>query len=191
MGNPSFSQQWKMVSDSANYWIVFCAPLIVAVFVTQLILLHKYPLDKHVLEVAALFVTAGFCGLCFTRFLLSKDRFFLWAAGMMAVLLVREIHPPGSSAGVYLGLLGLFYMAYKKHHLFADYIRSNYLVTMLGIGFFSYFLSVTTDQRFWQFLPAEKLFHTRLEESLEMLGHISIGLALLFATKNKKTAENS
>jgi len=107
------------------------------------------------------------------------------------VLLVREIHPPGSSEGVYLGLLTLFYIAYKQHHLFVDYIRSNHLVTMLGMGFFSYFLSVTTDQRFWQFIPEEKLFHTKLEESLEMLGHITIGVALLFATKNKKTVENS
>jgi hypothetical protein len=36
------------------------------------------------------------------------------------------------STGVYLGLLALFYIAYKKHHLFADYFRSKRLVTLLG-----------------------------------------------------------
>jgi hypothetical protein len=121
--------------------------------------------------------------LCFSRFIYNKDKFFLWAAGMMLVLFVREIHPPGSSAGIYLGLLALFYIASKSHHLFADYMRNNTLVTMLGTGFFTYLLAVTTDQRFWKFIPAEKIFHTRLEESLELTGHIIIGCALLFASR--------
>jgi hypothetical protein len=62
-------------------------------------------------------------------------------------------------------------------------MRSKRLVTLLGTGFFTYFLAVTTDQRFWKFFPAEKIFHTTLEESLELLGHIIIGCALLFATR--------
>ena len=101
----------------------------------------------------------------------------------MLVLFVREVHPPGSSGGVYLGLLALFYIAYKKYHLFADYIRNKRLVTLLGTGFFTYFIAVITDQRFWKFVPAEKIFHTTLEESLELLGHTIIGCALLFATR--------
>ena len=122
MENPSFSQQLKLVSTSANYWLIFSVPLIMAIGITQLILNHIYPLDKYVLEDAALFVTSGFSLLCLSRFIYGKDKFFLWATGMMLVLFVREIHPPGSSAGVYLGLLTLFYIAYKKHHLFADYL---------------------------------------------------------------------
>jgi hypothetical protein len=183
MENPGFSQQLKLVSTSANYWMIFCIPLVIATCITQLILNRIYPLDKYFLEDASLFVTAGFCLLCFSRFIYNKDKFFLWAAGMMLVLFVREIHPPGSSAGVYLGLLALFYIASKSHHMFADYIRNNTLVTMLGTGFFTYFLAVTTDQRFWKFIPAEKIFHTRLEESLELTGHIIIGCALLFAAR--------
>jgi len=181
--NPSLSQQIKLVSTSANYWLIFCVPLIIAGLIIQLILHQVYPFDKYLLEDAALLVTSGFCLLCFSRFIYSKEKFFLWATGMMLVLFVREIHPPGSSGGVYLGLLALFYFAYKKHHLFMHYFRSKRLVTMLGTGFFTYFLAVTTDQRFWKFVPAEKIFHTTLEESLELLGHILIGSALLFATR--------
>jgi hypothetical protein len=183
MENPDFSQQLKLVSMSANYWLVFCAPLIIAGTIITLILHQVYPFDKYLLEDVALVVTAGFCLLCLSRFLYGKDKFFLWAAGMMLVLFVREVHPPGSSGGVYLGLLALFYIAYKKHHLFADSICSKLLVTFLGTGFFTYFIAVTTDQRFWKFVPAEKIFHTTLEESLELLGHIIIGSALLFATR--------
>lgn len=183
MENPDLSEQLKLVSTSANYWLIFCVPLVIAGLIIQLILHQIYPFDKYLLEDVALLVTSGFCLLCFSRFIYGKEKFFLWATGMMLVLFIREIHPPGSSGGVYLGLLALFYVAYKKHHLFAHYLRSKRLVTLLGTGFFTYFLAVTTDQRFWKFVPAEKIFHTTLEESLELLGHILIGCALLFATR--------
>jgi hypothetical protein len=202
MENPSFSQQWKLVSSSANYWIIFCPPLLITVFITWLILDQIYPYDinltasrddvlvtKNVLEEIAFYVTSGFCFLCLLRYLYSKDKFFLWASGMMMVLFFRELHPPISSVGVYVLLLMLFYIAYKKHHIFADYIRNKYLVTLLGVGFFTYVLAVTTDERVWMFVPGEMIFHTKLEETLEVLGHISIGFALLFATR--KMSENS
>jgi hypothetical protein len=35
----------------------------------------------------------------------------------------------------------------------------------------------------WKFVSAETIFHTSLEESLELPGHILIGCALLFATR--------
>ena len=162
--------------------------MIIAVCIVQMILLHVYPLDKTQLEQIALLVTSGFCLMCFSRFIYNKDKFFLWATAMMLVLWIREIHPPGSSGGVYLGLLALFYIAHKNHHLFAGYMLSKRLVTMLGAGFFTYFISVTTDQRWWKFIPDEKIFSGTLEESMEVLGHIIIGSALLFASAKRQPA---
>lgn len=202
MENPSFSQQWKLVSSSANYWIIFPLPLLITVIITWLILERIFPYDinlvvsrddvlvtKNVLEELALYATGGFCFLCLLRYLYSKDKFSLWASGMMMVLFFREIHPPVSSAGVYVLLVMLFYIAYKKHHIFADYIRNKFLVTLLGVGFFTYVIAVSTDERVWRFVPGELLFHTKLEETLELIGHISIGCALLFATR--KTSEKN
>jgi len=82
---------------------------------------------------------------------------------MMLVLFVREVHPPGSSEGVYLGLLALFYIAHRNHQIFVDYFRGKYLVTLLGVGFFTYFISVTTDQRWWRFIPGEKMVYTTVD----------------------------
>ena len=182
MENPKFGQQLKLVSASANFWIIFCLPLTIGTCITLLKLNQVY-LGKPTLEVVALIITAGFCLLCFSRFAISKDKFFLWASAMMLVLFVREVHPPGSSGGVYLGLLALFYIAHKKHQIFVDYFRSKYLVTFLGAGFFTYVISVTTDQRWWKFIPGEKMVQSTLEESMEVVGHILIGCALLFVRK--------
>ena len=38
MENPGLSQQLKLVSTSANYWLIFCVPLIIAGTIIQLIL---------------------------------------------------------------------------------------------------------------------------------------------------------
>lgn len=130
MENPKLAQQWKLVSASANYWFIFCTPLIVAGCIIQLILHQVYPFDKYLLEDVALLVTAGFSLLCLSRLICTKDKFFLWATAMMLVLLIREIHPPGSSEGVYIGLLALFYIAHKKHHLFTGYFCSRHLLRL-------------------------------------------------------------
>lgn len=198
MENPSFSQQWKLVSALANYWIIFIPPLLFSGFIIWLILNNIYPYDREViivknaLEEIALDLTLAFCFLCLLRFLYSKEKFFLWASGMMMIIVIREIHPPNANIVAYFGLLWFFYYAYKNHHLFADYLHSKYLVTLLGLGFFSYVLAVATDERVWVFwipIPGEDIFHVKLEETLEVLGHIAIGCALLFATK--KSPENS
>lgn len=183
MQNPGFVQQLKLVSTAANFWVVFGLPLILATAIGLLILNHVYPFKKETLELVALIITAGFCLLCFARFVYCKDLFFLWASGMMLVLFVREVHPPWSSGGVYLGLLALFYIAHRNHRIFVDYFRNSYVVTLLGVGFFTYFISVTTDQRWWKFIPGEKMVYSTVEESMEVLGHIFIGCALLFAKK--------
>lgn len=189
MENPSFAQQWKLASTAANYWIIFIPPLLFSGFIIWLSLNEIYPYEspqlivKNALEEIALHVTSGFCFLCLLRFLYSKDKFFLWSSGLMMLLFIREIHPPIADYGVYIGLLWFFYFAYKRHHIVADYIQSKYVVTLLGAGFFTYVLAVTTDERVWNFVPGEYIFHTKLEESLEVLGHVFIGCALLFATK--------
>lgn len=196
MENPSFAQQWKLASTAANYWIIFIPPLIFAALIIWLSLnelfLYKDPqlIVKNKLEEAALHVTSGFCFLCLLRFLYSKDQFFLWSSGLIMLLFIREIHPPIADYGVYIGLLWFFYYAYKHHRIVADYIRNTTLITMLGAGFFTYVLSVTTDERVWSFVPGEMIWHTKLEETLELLGHVLIGSALLFA-KRKPAEKNT
>jgi len=77
MENPGLLQQLKLVSASANYWLIFCVPLIIAVCITQLVLNQVYPFDKYLLEDVALIVTAGFGLICFSRFVYSEEKFFL------------------------------------------------------------------------------------------------------------------
>lgn len=173
----------KLILPLVNYFLVVSLPLLIALCIIILILSQNYPFYKPFLELSALYITAAYCVACLLRFYIKKEKFFIWASVFMFILFIREVHPPGSSAGVYIGVFVLLYYAFNRYELFKDYLQNRYLINFLGIGFFTYFLAVTTDQRYWRFIPGEEVFHVPLEESLEVFGHMFIGSGLLFVNK--------
>jgi hypothetical protein len=198
MEHPSFRQQFKLVSAQANYWVIFILPLLFSGLIVWLTLSRIYPFDrdpiivKNALEEWSLHITGAFCFMSLLRFLRSKEKFFLWATGLLMLFHFREFHPPNANIVTYSGLLWFFYYAYKNHHFFANYLRSRYLVTLLGVGFFCYLIAVATDERVWSDLipiPGEQEFHNKLEETLELLGHIAIGCALLFESTQRQNPQ--
>ena len=98
----------------------------------------------------------------------------------MGLIMCREIHFAGTDPGIYLGLLLLFGIALLKYDTLKDYLDNPLVINLLLIGFFTYFLSVTIDQRWWKGIPEEKIVHVPLEETLELLGHCIIGAAVVF-----------
>ena len=182
----SISQQCKAVCIQANYLLIFLIPILVTVIINLLIQYRLYTVGKSILETTALIVLAGFLLICLVRFTLNKNIFFVWAACLLLVFFIREIHPPGSSAGAYLGVLALFYVARNNYHQFSDYFQDKRLINLIAMGFFTYFISVTIDQRFWKFIPGEELAHVPLEESLEVVGHLLVGFGLAFASNKIK-----
>ncbi len=181
---PTFTQHCKLICRHANFPLIFIIPLIITFSINVLNQFRLYTVEKSVLEITALTVLDGFLLICLVRFVLTKKIFFIWAGCLLLVLFIREIHPPGTSAGVYLGILVLFYIAHKHYHQFSDYFQDTRLINLMAIGFFTYFISVTIDQRIWKFIPGEEIAHVPLEESLEVVGHLLIGYALAF-TSNK------
>jgi len=178
----TFSQKCNLVRAYANFKLIFIIPLIITFSFNLLIQYRLYIVGKSILETTALIVLAGFLLICLARFVLNKNIFFIWAGCLLLVLFIREIHPPGSSAGVYLGVLALFYVAQNNYHQFSDYFQDKRLINLIAMGFFAYFISITIDQRFWKFIPGEELAHVPLEESLEMVGHLFVGFGLAFAS---------
>jgi hypothetical protein len=83
-------------------------------------------------------------------------------------------------------MLLLFGIALLKYDTLKDYLDNPLVINLLLIGFFTYFLSVTIDQRWWKGIPEEKLVHVPLEETLEVLGHCIIGFAVVFCKSKKK-----
>ena len=136
---------------------------------------------KQVLEIAAVVVTGLFTFGLIVRFALRRHLFLLWAAGLMAVAMSREIHFIGSDEVLLIGWPMLLVVALWRYDLFKTYLENPALINFLAGGFLFYILSQTIDQRWWKGLPGEEVVFVPLEELIEIFGHCTVGVALLFS----------
>jgi len=136
---------------------------------------------KPVMEIAAVVITALFTIALLVRYALARHLFLLWATGIMAIALSREIHFTGSDEILMIGWPILLGIALWRYDLFKSYLMNPVLINLLVGGFLFYFFSQTLDQRWWRWIPGEKVVEVRLEELIEILGHCTIGFALVFS----------
>ena len=136
---------------------------------------------KHVLENAAVVITGLFTVALLVRFALTRHLFLLWASGFMAIALSREIHFTGSDEILLIGWPILSGIALWRYDLFKSYLLNPVLINLLAGGLLFYFFSQTLDQRWWRWVPGEKVVSVRLEELIEILGHCTVGFALVFS----------
>ncbi|MCP4627268.1 MAG: hypothetical protein GY850_27715 [bacterium] len=139
---------------------------------------------KQVLETAAVIIsgmlTIGLIG----RYAFRRHLFLLWSAGFMAIAMSREIHFSGSDEILLIGWPILLVILLWRYDLFNSYLKNPLLINFLAGGFLLYLISQTIDQRWWRGIPGEDLVHVPLEELMEVLGHCTVGLAMLFCKKS-------
>ena len=136
---------------------------------------------KPVMEIAAVVITALFTIALLVRYALTRHLFLLWATVLMAIALSREIHFTGSDEILMIGWPILLGIALWRYDIFKSYLMNPVLINLLVGGFLFYFFSQTLDQRWWRWVPGEKVVEVRLEELIEILGHCTVGFALVFS----------
>ncbi len=142
---------------------------------------------KQVLEIAAVVITGLFTLGLIVRFALTRHLFLLWAAGLMAIAMSREIHFTGSDEALLIGWPMLLGIALWRYDLFKTYLENPVLINFLAGGFLFYILSQTIDQRWWKGLPGEEVVFVPLEELIEIFGHCTVGFALLFSKQVRQS----
>ena len=144
---------------------------------------------KPVLEIASVVITGLITFSLILRFALTRHLFLLWGAGFMAITMCREIHFTGSDEVLLIGWPILLGVALYRYDLFKSYLMNPVLTNLLAGGIIFYFLSQTIDQRWWKGLPGENVVFVPLEELIELFGHCTVGLAMLFS-KEVRQPEN-
>ena len=172
-------KNFMVLHQGINYWYLLI-PLLVTSALWTLIAAGGYKYGRKELEAAAIVISSLFMLTAVLRYLITRHNFFLWSTGLMGLIMCREIHFAGTGLGIYLGLLLLFGIALLKYDTLKDYLNNPLVINLLLIGFFTYVLSQTIDQRWWKGMPGEKIVHVPLEETLEVLGHCIIGSAVVF-----------
>ena len=175
-------------------FILLPVPVVAAVILGILNCYGYYTPALPTLEdLAVVFLSCSTAG-CFVRFLIQRRPFFLWSTLVSSVLLSREIHFAGTSMWVYIGLILLCAAALHFYDRLRDYLCRRFVVNLLAMGFFAYLISVTLDARWWKprpfspGIPGEATFHAAVEESMEIVGHLLIGAALVFSRRRRPSA---
>ena len=145
---------------------------------------------KPGLEIAAVVITGLFTLGLLLRFAFVRHLFLLWGAGFMAISMCREIHFAGSDEALLIGWPLLLVILVWRYDVFTSYLKNPVLINLLVVGFLLYLLSQTIDQRWWRNFPGEDVVHVPLEELLEIFGHCTVGIALLFS-KEVRQSENT
>jgi hypothetical protein len=164
------------------------ACLVLTVLLWPLIWIGFIRPTKQVLEIAAVVITALFTLGLMVRFALTRHLFLLWAAGFMAIAMSREIHFSGSDEMLLIGWPILLGVALWRYDNFKIYLANPVLINFLAGGFLFYILSQTIDQRWWKGLPGEEVVFVPLEELIEIFGHCTVGVALLFSKQVQQSA---
>ena len=142
---------------------------------------------KQVLEITAVVITGLFTLGLIVRFVLTRHLFLLWSVGLMAIAMSREIHFTGSDEALLIGWPILLGIALWRYDLFMSYLENPVLINLLAGGFLFYILSQTIDQRWWKGLPGENVVFVPLEELIEIFGHCTVGVALLFSKQVRQS----
>ena len=181
--NPFFKKFWdnfiSLVRLIDYRTLLGCVAITVVLW--PLIWIGFIRFTKPVLEIAAVVITGLFTLALLVRYALTRHLFLLWAIGFMAIALSREIHFTGSDEILLIGWPLLLIVAVWRYDLFKSYLMNPVLINIVTAGFLFYFLSQTVDQRWWRVIPGEAVVSVRLEELVEVLGHCTVGAALLFS----------
>jgi hypothetical protein len=165
---------------------VLLLPFVVGLAVAQLKLneaIDAGPSYRDAMEVVALCVLAPALLLALVGARREGTGPGWWVVGLVATLFMREVHFTGTSTGVYVGLLILSIVLVRHAAPWRQTLVSPGFATPLVVAFGCYFMSQTLDQRWWKFLPAEDVWHTVVEETLEVTGHVFILALSWLATR--------
>lgn len=154
-------------------------PVFLLLFISYALVQGYYRPSWVVLEYIGLATLLYFLLVASLRYRYEKNTFHLGCVCIIFVFASREVHFTGSAALVYASVLVLIYLVFTRFDFFKPYVDNKPYFSIFATAFLTYFFSVTLDQRWWRFVPYEDMIHTPLEETMEIIGHLFLGTALI------------
>ena len=114
------------------------ACIVISIALWPLILFGFIRPTKPVVEIASVVIMGLFLFGIVVRFAVKRDLFLLWAVGLMAIGLCREIHFTGSDEILLIGWPILWGILIWRYDLFKSYLMNPVLLNLLVGGFLFY-----------------------------------------------------
>jgi hypothetical protein len=173
--------------------LVLLVPVLFTLAVGYFVGTGQFSYEKEQLEVFAFFILVPFTALGFVRFFAERRLIFLWLSVLLGALLCREIHFPGTSAGIAIALGLLLVTLRYRYDALRDGFSTPLLVNLLVAGFAAYFISELMLDHNWARIPRhfaqEYKFRSVLEETVELLGHFLLAVTVVVAPAPRERSE--
>lgn len=167
------------MARSRIWYPILLLPVILLFAQIYLIQQYRWTIaSKDFAETSALVVLGAAFVICVARWIRVQHAFLAWLSAWIGAFLLREIHLDGTSTFIYLAMLGLLLIGWWQYARLADYLGGRITLTLLAGVFFTYFVSVGCDKKFWTFLADDFLLQ-HAEEFLELPGHLQLLLLSL------------
>jgi len=141
------------------------------------------PFNRPVLQLVSVIVLPVAMLIAIVRWVLTRQGYFLWLAGLAAALTCAETHVAGSSVGVYVAMAGLIAVAWVKRAAMATYLAYRSVATLLAVAVVAYFIAESVDRDVWAWLPSEGRLGDAVEETLELVGHCLLTVVAIISRK--------
>jgi hypothetical protein len=119
---------------------------------------------------------------CFAvRWVVGRRELHLVLLSLSVAFLCREVHFAGTTVGVWVAAAAIGVWAYVRREVLLRGLRGRVRGRWLLATGWSYLLALLVQQRALKFLPHEHdaVFRAGLEEVLENLSHLMLGIAAL------------
>ena len=178
----------KLLISFKGMWVFLPALLgILVVYYAESHSLTKLLLDKSTNETIALWLMGITTGIFLIRVVLYKLAIDIILLAMAINFLCREIHFPGTSAGVYIvAILIILLSLFWKNRILENIKGATLFQAFLTATFILYLSAILIQRRVFKphrlpFLPREDQMHIYLEEFMENLSHSFFLLAGVIA----------
>lgn len=155
-------------------------PIVLLLGQIELLVDHGWTLaSKALAEIAAIVVLGAALAMGVARWVLLRHSFLAWLSALTGCFLLREINLDGTSTLLYLAMLGLLLLGWRRYTWFADYLAGRITLTLLAGVFFTYFVSQGCDKNLWAFVTDNRPLLEHAEEFIELAGHLMVLLLIL------------
>ena len=149
-------------------------------FVVNTERIHPYVFQQQG-EYAAIVILSLALVCSYLRLRKVGDLYFRWLTWLIAVLLLRELDPPGASIAAELALPVLALLAGAGYFRMSGYFANGTVLSLMVFVLFTYVVTEMLDGGAFKFLPREEVWERGTEEVTELVGHVGVVLLALWS----------
>lgn len=182
------SSDWHLETAGSIWQLlpkwVLLLPLI---WIALIVGLNQTPLTWVLEKSVAELVSPSILAIAFLLSLVAlgflRPSYYRWLALFALALFLRELHFYGTDNGFYIAFILLIWWASRYRDRLTPFIQDPRIIGLLVAMILTYGIAKTFDRNYWEWLIHDPLLIDKIEENLEVMGHLNFLVLVLFSMR--------